>query len=223
MEEHALDEVRKALEEDAAHRNHRYPEQARVVLRDPRVVEVLSRHVSTGARILNIRALPYQATLGLIPVAFDMDPGPTVMLRRPSVLVLVDGLGKVAAIIDGYDPDNPNPNYVSSRAEQPFVLVEESAAEGMAFTEEDLSPGWDRTRSYMRRNVPSSRPTAGTRNGSADSLCSESTIRQTALSAVPTVSGGLFHKIVDDHRTLTQPDDIADSVVDDVIIIEQPL
>lgn len=210
------------LQADRKSRSPRYPVQALPAVRDPRVAEVLERHLAAGARLVGIRALPYEATLGLIPVVFELEPSGGVVLGQPSVLTLVDGRGHVAALIDGFDPTQPNPHYTPPNppGAQPFVLQEESAADAMQFSEADLAPAWNRTREYIRSAAPAF--PAGRDGGDEETFCTQSTLRSTALTSIPTLSGGLFVRLVDDSKTLTQLDSSTDMVADDSIIIDEP-
>ncbi len=218
-----IKQVVESLQADRESRSPRYPVQALPAIRDPKVAEILERHLAAGARLVDIRALPYEATLGLIPVVFELEPAGGVALRHPSVLTLLDGRCHVTAVVDGFDPAKPNPHYAppDQSSAHPFVFLDESAADTMTFTEADLAPTWSRTREYVR-NVAPAYSLRG-REGEEETFCSESTVRGTALTAVPTVSGGLFTRIVDDHRTITQPDFTADLVADDSVVIDEPL
>jgi len=213
-----MKELVELLQADRKTRSPRYPVQALPALRDSQVTKILEGHLAAGARLVNIRALPYEATLGLIPVVFELEPSGGVVLRRPSVLTLVDGSGHVTAVIDGFDPAQPNPYYVPPDlpGAQPFVFLDESAADTMSFSEADLMPGWNRTHEYVRSSVPAF--SLG-QSSSDDTLCSK--FQNTMLGATPTISGGLFVKTVDDHKTFSQPDMY--SVVDDCIVIVDPL
>lgn len=216
-------DVVESLQADRKSRSPRYPAQALPAIRDQKVAEIIGRHLAAGARLVDIRALPYEATLGLIPVVFELEPAGGVALRHPSVLTLLDGRCHVTAVVDGFDPAQPNPNYAppNQAGANPFVFLDETAADTMIFTEADLAPAWSRTREYVR-NVAPAYSLRG-REGEEETFCAESTVRATALTAVPTVSGGLLVRIVDDHRTITQPDSTADLVADDSVVIDEPL
>lgn len=212
------------LQADRKARSPRYPAQALPAARDPQVAAALERHLAAGARLVDVRALPYEATLGLIPIVFELDPPGGVALRRPSVLALVDGRGRAAAVVDGFDPAQPNPHHAPPDLSdaQPFALLDGPAADAMRFSQADLAPAWSRTRAYVRSAAPAFPLGRGAGDEGEDTFCSQSTIRSTALMAIPTISGGLFSRTVDDHQTLTQPDSFADLVADDSVVIDEP-
>lgn len=214
MSQAAFTELVALLEADRGARPRKYPQQALPAVRDDRVAAALGKHLDAGARVVGIHALPYQATLGLIPIVFELASG----AARPSVMVLLDGRGAVAGVIDGYDPARPNPAIPSA---QPFVLAQPSVATSTHFTVEELQPRWDRVHAYVAAAIPSHLRTGV--EGDDGTLCPDTTVRSTALYAIPTICGGLFIKSVDDHRTMTQPDNTMDLVVDDSEIVIEPL
>lgn len=221
-----IQEIIEALQADRKTPSPRYPVQALAAIRDPQVAKILEDHLTAGARLVSIRALPYEATLGLIPVVFELQPAGPVALRHPSILILVDGRGRVASVIDGFDPAQPNPYYVPSPSSaQPFVFLDPSAMNSMQFSAADIAPTLSRTHEYMRRSAPAYAARRGEDNEGEliDSYCSELYTYSTALMAIATFSGGLFFKTVDDHRTFTQPDVGAKTVVDDEIVIVEPI
>jgi hypothetical protein len=219
-----MKEVVELLQADRKASSPRYPTQALPAVLDARVAEALGLHLAAGARLVDVRALPYQATLGLIPIVFELEPSGRVALRRSSVLVLMDGRSEVVAVNDDFDVDRPNPSHApaGSVGAQPFTLLDESAASTMSFTNAELGPVWERTSTFLRGAVPTFRGGAGG-GDRVDTFCPENTVVGTSLMAVATVSGGLFFTYVDDHRTLVQPDNSVDMVTDDSEVIVEPL
>ena len=97
------------LEEDAAAPAPKHPAQALLTMRDDGVVASISARLDRGQTVVGVEPLPYHAPSGLLFVRFDFHPSGTLQAGRDAVLVLLNGHSDVIAIVDPFDPRQPNP------------------------------------------------------------------------------------------------------------------
>jgi hypothetical protein len=94
----AIKQLVERLHADRGSPNPRFPTQALAAASGPRVAEPLERCLAAGARLVDVRALPYQATRGPIPVVFARDTGGSIALDRPSAQAVMEGQARVAVV-----------------------------------------------------------------------------------------------------------------------------
>jgi hypothetical protein len=150
-------ELLAALEADAATAFPRFPAQAQLALRNERVVEAVNARGDRGQTVTDVRPLPYHAPSGLLFVVFDFAPAAMLAQGREAMLVVLTGSAEVVAILDPFDPRQPNPAMPPQRqdpstdAALPFALARPSATETVRFSSEELAPVEMRTSAFLQR------------------------------------------------------------------------
>jgi hypothetical protein len=145
----------KILADDWKTLDGKYPDQAIFALADKRVSAALETRFDEKASLKGIRPLPYNVGSGLNSIYFEFtsEAKRGEILSPNAFLVLLDGNCKVVAIVDPFDPEQPNaftpPSF--SRGEQPFVLARPSVTEELVFSETDLTAVRMRSREFFMR------------------------------------------------------------------------
>jgi hypothetical protein len=151
----ALEAFFKSLQADWKGLYRKFPDQTIFVLSDERVVEAIEKRFAQQASIKDIRQLDYDFYSGLVPLCFEFAPtlGDLGTRLANAFLVILDGSSKVIALIDPFDPVQPNVFVppLPQQSEQPFVLNRPSAAKHVSFSDEALYPIQVRSRAFFER------------------------------------------------------------------------
>ena len=133
----------------------KFPDQTIFTLADERVVEAIEKRFAQQASIKNIRQLDYDFYSGLFNLCFEFAPslGDLGVRSADAFLVILDGTCKVIAIVDPFDPVQPNVFVppLPQENEQPFVLDRPSVAKRVSFSDEALYPMQVRSRAFFER------------------------------------------------------------------------
>ena len=135
--------------------HRKLPDPAIFALQDERVVAAIERRFASGVRITDIRQLEYSFATGLNSLVFEFDRAADDLasLATDAFLVLLNGDGAVVALVDPFDPVQPN-KYVPplpTAGEQPFVLERPSATDTVAFEDAAVGQAEARARAFMSR------------------------------------------------------------------------
>lgn len=135
--------------------HRKLPDPAIFALQDERVVAAIERRFASGVRIADIRQLEYSFATGLNSLVFEFDRAADDLasLATDAFLVLLNGDGAVVALVDPFDPVQPN-KYVPplpTAGEQPFVLERPSATDTVAFEDAAVGQAEARARAFMSR------------------------------------------------------------------------
>ena len=135
--------------------HRKLPDPAIFALQDEGVVAAIERRFASGVRIADIRQLEYSFATGLNSLVFEFDRAADDLasLATDAFLVLLNGDGAVVALVDPFDPVQPN-KYVPplpTAGEQPFVLERPSATDTVAFEDAAVGQAEARARAFMSR------------------------------------------------------------------------
>ena len=135
--------------------HRKLPDPAIFALQDERVVAAIERRFASGVRIADIRQLEYSFATGLNSLVFEFDRAADDLasLATDAFLVLLNGDGAVVALVDPFDPVQPN-KYVPplpTAGEQPFVLERPSATDTVTFEDAAVAQAEARARAFMSR------------------------------------------------------------------------
>jgi hypothetical protein len=133
----------------------KFPDLTIFALRDDDVVAAIEKRFAEKASIKTVRQLDYDFYTGLHNLVFDFAPTLSDLGTRASdaFLVIIDSKGKVIAVIDPFDPVQPNVFVppLPAESEQPFVLDRPSAAAEVTFSDQQLYPIRVRSRAFFQR------------------------------------------------------------------------
>ena len=136
-------------------RYRKSPDLAIFALQDERVTAAIEMRFAEQASITNIRQLEYDFRTGLHNLVFEFmwGVGNLGKLGSDAFLVILDGNGKVVALVDPFDPVQPNKFVppLPGESEQPFVLDRAYVGEDVGRTDEELFPMQVRSREFMNR------------------------------------------------------------------------
>lgn len=131
------------------------PDLTVFALQDDRVVAAIEERFSDQARITNIRELEYNFHTGLHNLVFEFIAGIGNLgkLGSDAFLVILDGNGQVVALVDPFDPTQPNKFVppLPTISEQPFVLDRPYEGDKVSPTDEQLLPMQVRSRGFLER------------------------------------------------------------------------
>jgi len=152
-----ISSVVEAIEKDFKGRFPKYPDQAKFIIKDTRVVEAILSRFSKNQSLVSIKALPYNFTTGLHFICFDFTPQGNG-IGPDSLLVIADGDCNVVSLIDDFDARQPNP-WVPPLPEKsdietdvtPFALARPSGLDKMQIHKEDLAPMEVRSTQFFAR------------------------------------------------------------------------
>jgi hypothetical protein len=146
----ALEELTDLLQRDRSSRSPKYPDQALYAVRDSLVAEAVERRFKTDEAIVRIRSLGCHRSSGLLHTVFEFTTAGAIALAPNAMLVITDGQCKVVAIVDPFDPEQPNPLLPAISGALPLALSQ-PADDEVEFSEEDLQPREARTRAYLQK------------------------------------------------------------------------
>lgn len=133
----------------------KFPDLTILVLQDAQVTAAIEKRFEDQAGISNVRQLDYDFYSGLHHLVFEFTPRLADLGHRASnaFLVIADGNGKVIAVIDPFDPIQPNAFVppLPPASEQPFVLDRPSIAGEVTFSDLDLYPLQVRNSAFFQR------------------------------------------------------------------------
>ncbi len=132
----------------------KYPELTIMALRDEAVCAAIEKRFAAEAGIRDVTQLDYDFHSGLHHLVFEFEPSRTDLGARPNAfLVIADGAGKVIAVVDPFDPVQPNKFVppLPRETEQPFVLARPSATPEVSPSDDDMYPLQVRSRSFFER------------------------------------------------------------------------
>lgn len=131
------------------------PDLTIFALQDDRVTDAIEKRFAEQASITNIRQLEYNFRTGLHNLVFEFMAGLGNLgrLGTDAFLVVLDGNGKVVALVDPFDPTQPN-RFVPplpTESEQPFVIDRPYEGDKVSPTAEQMLPMQIRSREFMAR------------------------------------------------------------------------
>jgi hypothetical protein len=131
------------------------PDLTIFALHDDDVVAAIEKRFADQARLTRIRELEYNFQTGLYSLVFEFLPGLKNLGRLGSdaVLVVLNGNGKVIAVVDPFDPVQPNTFVppVPLESEQPFVFDRPYQGDTFRRSDEEMFPMQVRSREFMAR------------------------------------------------------------------------
>lgn len=132
----------------------KFPDLTIMVLQDDAVCAAIEKRFAAEAAILDVRQLDYDFLSGLHHLIFEFGPSRSKLgVAANALLVIADGFGKVIAVVDPFDPVQPNKFVppLPQETEQPFVLARPSATPAVSFSDEDMHPLQVRSSSFFQR------------------------------------------------------------------------
>jgi hypothetical protein len=133
----------------------KFPDLAIFAVQDEQVGAAIERRFKKEAGISAVRQLEYNFHTGLHNLVFEFAPRLADLGTRPAnaFLAIVDGNGKVIAVVDPFDPVQPNKFVppLPTESEQPFVLARPSVTAEVNFTDQDMYPVQVRNRAFFQR------------------------------------------------------------------------
>lgn len=131
----------------------KFPDLTILALQDERVVAAIEKRFAEQASLTGVRQLDYDFYTGLQNLVFDFSPNAAIPGGASACLVILEAKGKVIALIDPFDPVQPNKFVppLPQESEQPFVLDRPSVSEHVHFSDEALYPLQVRNRAFMER------------------------------------------------------------------------
>ena len=150
-----IEELRTHLKNDWKGSYRKYPEQAIFALGDARVTKAIEKRFEKNGTIKEIRSLEYDFFTGLNKICFEFTPtaGSLGLPSPDAFLVLLDSNCNTVAILDPFDPDQPNQFIppLPKEGEQPFVLSRPSRIEELIFKDQDMHSVQIRSREFFQR------------------------------------------------------------------------
>jgi len=132
----------------------RSPDLTIFALKDEQVCAAIEKRFREEAGITAVRQLDYDFYTGLHNLVFEFSPRSTDLARgRNAFLAILDSNGKLIALIDPFDPEQPNKFVppLPKESEQPFVLARPSATAEVSFSEQDMYPLQVRSQTFFER------------------------------------------------------------------------
>jgi hypothetical protein len=142
------------LQEDWKGPYRKFPDQTIYALDDDRVAAALEKRLDEKGGIKDIRSLEYNFLTGLHYLIFEFEPCAPGPEAADALLAILDSTCKVLAVVDPFDPVQPNkfvPPLPKESEQQPFVLERPSPATRVAFSEEAVYPVQVRSRAFFQR------------------------------------------------------------------------
>jgi hypothetical protein len=131
------------------------PDLTIFALHDDGVVAAIEKRFADRARLTQIRQLEYNFQTGLHSLVFEFIPGLANLgkLGSDAVLVVLDGNGRVIAVVDPFDPVQPNTFVppLPDKSEQPFVFDRPYEGDRVRPSDEEMFPMQVRSRAFMAR------------------------------------------------------------------------
>lgn len=130
----------------------KFPDLTVLVLQDDTVCAAIEKRFGLGAGISNVRQLDYDFYTGLHHLVFEFGPSPANLAAASNAfMVIADSYGKLIALVDPFDPVQPNKFVppLPQESEQPFVLAQPSSE--VTVTDQDMYPVQVRSRSFFNR------------------------------------------------------------------------
>jgi hypothetical protein len=167
MKQRGIEELRELLKEDRSSSHARYPQQAVYALNDDRVAQAIDQRLQDQRTLTDIKSLGFSFLTGLNRIYFEFSPARGIGLKLDAVLVFLNSACNVVAIVDPFDPDQPNPDLpalparggqpfmvAEEESDQPFVLARPSEAQNLKFAKEALYPLEVRSRRFLEKLAP---------------------------------------------------------------------
>jgi hypothetical protein len=133
----------------------KFPDLTILALQDERVIGAIEKRFKDQAGITNVRQLDYDFYTGLHNIVFEFSPRLADLGTRGAnaFMAVLDCNGKVIALIDPFDPVQPNVFVppLPQESEQPFVLHCPSVSADLTFSEQDMYPVQVRNRAFFER------------------------------------------------------------------------
>lgn len=142
------------LKEDWKGPYRKFPDQTIYALDDHRVAAAIENRLEAKGGVKDIRPLEYNFLTGLHYLIFEFEPRAVGPAEVDALLVILDSTCKVLAVVDPFDPVQPNkfvPPLPKESERQPFVLERPSQAQRVAFSEEAVYPVQVRSRAFFER------------------------------------------------------------------------
>jgi hypothetical protein len=131
------------------------PDSTIFALQDDRVTAAIEKRFANQASITNIRQIEYDFHTGLHNLVFEFMTGVGNLgkLGSDAFLVVLNGDGKVVAVVDPFAPEQPNKFVppLPTESEQPFVFDRSYVGDKISFTQEEMFPMQVRSREFMAR------------------------------------------------------------------------
>ena len=131
------------------------PDLTIFALQDERVTDAIEKRFADQASLTSIREFEYNFYTGLHSLVFEFMWGIRNLGRLgcDAFLVVLDGNGKVVALVDPFDPVQPNKFVppLPRESEQPFVLDRPYLGDDVRPTDEEMFPMQVRSRAFMAR------------------------------------------------------------------------
>jgi hypothetical protein len=133
----------------------KYPDLTIFALQDERVLGAIEQRFQDQVSVSNVRQLDYDFYTGLHNLIFEFVPSVANLATRGAnaFLSILDGNGKVIALVDPFDPVQPKVfvQPLPQETEQPFVLDRPSASQDVTFSDADMHPVQRRNRAFLER------------------------------------------------------------------------
>ncbi|MGH7905801.1 MAG: hypothetical protein ACREP6_04160 [Candidatus Binataceae bacterium] len=133
----------------------KFPDQTVFALQDERVIDAIEKRFTQGIGVNTVRQLDYDFYTGLQNVIFEfaasaLGPG---FPRANAFLTILDSNCKVHAVIDPFDPGQPNKFVppLPQDTEQPFVLDRPSVSKEISLSDAQMYPLQVRSRAFFER------------------------------------------------------------------------
>lgn len=150
-----LEALIQSIKDEWKGRYRKSPDLTIFALQDERVTGAMEKRFAEQASITNIRQLEYDFHTGLHKLVFEFmwGVGNFGKLGSDAFLVVLDGNGGVIALMDPFDPVQPNKFIppLPRESEQPFVFDRPYVGEDVRRSDEELFPMQVRSREFMRR------------------------------------------------------------------------
>lgn len=131
----------------------KHPDITLLALQDDAVCAALEKRFRDDVALTAVRQLEYDFYTGLHHLVFEFaaKAGELVPAAANAVLAILDGNGKGVAIVDPFDPVQPNKFVppLPKESEQPFVLARPSAE--VTFSDQDMYPVAVRNQAFFQR------------------------------------------------------------------------
>ena len=133
----------------------KFPDPTIFALEDQHVIAAVEKRFEEKSAIRNVRQLDYDFYTGLHNLVFEFAPVLADLGTRATnaFLVILDSNGKVVALVDPFDPVQPNIFVppLPTESEQPFVLDRPSATTEITYSDQQLYPVQVRSRAFFQR------------------------------------------------------------------------
>lgn len=131
------------------------PDQTVFALQDDRVLAAIEQRFAAEISLKDVRSLEYDFYTGLHQLVFDFAPQAAALGigGADALLVILDSTCQVVALVDPFDPMQPNKFVppLPQESAQPFVLDRPSMSKKVTFSDEALYPLQVRSRAFFER------------------------------------------------------------------------